>query len=61
VLCMLWGGGRLMFTPLERFGDVVGHADVNGMVDVVPVNMLPHLQSTGPISGDGVFLLQDID
>jgi hypothetical protein len=37
--CMLWGGGRLVFEPLERFGDDVGHADVHGALDVVSVDM----------------------
>jgi hypothetical protein len=39
VSCMLWGGGRLMFDSLERLGNVAGHADVNGALDVVPVDM----------------------
>jgi hypothetical protein len=48
----------MMFESLERFGDVVGHADVNEALCVIPVEMLSNIQSAGPVSGEGVFLLQ---
>jgi hypothetical protein len=58
----MWGvfgaAMRFMLKPFERFCDVPRHGDVNGGVDVIPVEGNGEIKGAGPIGCDGVYLFK---
>jgi hypothetical protein len=45
----------------ECFRHIVGHANVNGTVGVVPVEVQTDVEVAGPVNGDGVLALKDFN
>jgi hypothetical protein len=43
---------------LESFGDVPRHGDVDGGMDVIPVEGHGEIQGAGPVCGDSVKLFE---
>jgi hypothetical protein len=50
-----------MIEALEGIGNIVWHANVDMVVDVVPLERESHEDGAGPVDGDGVFFLKDRD
>jgi hypothetical protein len=56
--CVFGRNGLDMVETEECCGHIVGHADVDGAVGVVPLQMQSNVEFAGPINGDGVFALE---
>jgi hypothetical protein len=57
----LRNGGHGVIEAEECFSHIVGHANVNGAVGVVPVEVQPDVEVAGPVNGDGLLALKDFN
>jgi hypothetical protein len=68
VSALLWGGtevwgvlrtGRHVVIEAEVcFCHIVGHADVDGAVGIVPIEIQTNVEVAGPVNGEGVLALE---
>lgn len=58
---MLWTGRCRMMEFVEGIGDVSGHGEIDGAVDIVPGEGDAAVDAAGPISGDGVEVIETGD
>jgi len=58
--CMLGASGSGVIETLESLGDVVGHREIHGAINIIPSESDTKIQIAGPISGDLIFGLEGI-
>ena len=58
---MLRAFGRRMLDFVKGCLEIFGHGDVAGACGIVPVNGESAEERTGPVDGDGVEFLEDLD